>query len=169
MVAVESGIPELSIGALTELCRDLRVIILAECPDASTACRRKLWATHARLPDRVLYVPGACAAHQIHRVICHNDGKAIVSDLYVMKFACYLASDSLWLYRKLQQRVEGNLEITPRAEVSKEDMARWRHRTEQVLEHTRCFGGLTEREVDKSTLFVTAVGRCVLPKMRSSC
>ena len=49
MAAVESGIPEFSIGALTELCRDLRVILLAECLDASTACRRKLWARHARL------------------------------------------------------------------------------------------------------------------------
>jgi hypothetical protein len=136
MAAVESGIPEFSIGALTELCRDLRVIILAECPDASTACRRKLWATHARLPDRVLYVPGTCAAHQIHRVICHNDGKAIVSDVYAMKYVCHLASHSLWLYRKLQQWVEDNLEITVGVEVSKVDMAQWRRHTQDVLEHS---------------------------------
>jgi hypothetical protein len=136
MAAVESGIPELSNGALAGLSRDLRVIILAECPDASTACRRKLWATHARLPDRVLYVPGTCAAHQIHRVICHNDGKAIVSDLYAMTYVCHMASHSLWLYRKLQHWVEDNLEITVGAEVSQVDMAQWRRRTQHVLEHS---------------------------------
>ena len=63
MAVVESGIPEVSIAALVEPSRDLRVIIPAEFPDASTACRKKLWATHARLHDRVLYVPGHCAAH----------------------------------------------------------------------------------------------------------
>ena len=136
MAAVESGIPELSIQALDELSRDLRVIILAEGPDASTACVRKLWATHARLPDGVLYVPGSCAAHAIHRVICHNDGKAIVSDLYAMKFVCHLASHSLRLYRKLQEWVEDNLEITVGAEVSQVDLAQWRRHTQHVLEHS---------------------------------
>ena len=136
MAAVESGILELSIKALAELSRDLRVIILAECPDASTACVRKLWATHARLPGRVLYVPGTCAAHAIHRVICHNDGKAIVSDLYAMKCVCHLASHSQRLYRKLQQWVEDNLEITVGAEVSQVDMAQWRRHTQHVLEHS---------------------------------
>ena len=53
-----------------------------------------------------------------------------------MKFVCHLASHSLWLYRKLQQWVEDNLEITVGVEVSQVDMAQWRRRTEQVLEHT---------------------------------
>ena len=76
-------------------------------------------------------------SHQVHRVICHNDGKAIVSDLRGMKYVCHLASHSLWLHRKLQQWVEDSLEITVGAEVSQVDMAQWRRHTQHALEHSR--------------------------------
>ena len=60
--AANEGCPELSLEALKSLCEQSPWLLWSETPDNASANKRKLWATHTRLPRNALFIPGGGVA-----------------------------------------------------------------------------------------------------------
>ena len=67
--AVDSGCGQLDLNGIAELCKTLPWVFLVENPDNAKPNRRKMWATHARLPKNCLYVPIGCCVHSCYRIV----------------------------------------------------------------------------------------------------
>ena len=135
MTGVHEGVPSFSIPELIKLAALMRFFMLAELPDGASSCRRKLWATYARLPKNALFVAGACAAHQAHRIF-QQDCAVLIADVYHLKCVTQLTSHANRLREVSALIVDRDLLVLDMKQVSDDEFSEWRRHREQVLEHS---------------------------------
>ena len=68
--AVEIETLELTLAKLNQVASQLRLVTVSEIPDNNSVNRRKKAFTARQLGPNILYAPGGCAAHLLHRCIC---------------------------------------------------------------------------------------------------
>lgn len=133
--AFNKGVPQLSVDSITELCADLKYILIAECPDNASSNKRKMYATAARLPANALMIIGGCVVHHAQRAVNAIGGK-VIGDLYSAKFLTHLNSHYAHLFRTLRKLVDEELLVIPRRNVREEDVRQWEVHTAGVMSHT---------------------------------
>lgn len=136
MAGVDAGVPQLSVSELNALVEHLAYLWFVELPDNATSCKRKLWATHKMLKEKVLHIFGGCAVHQLSRINMASDAHTLTPDIYHLKYVCHQVSYGKRLFSQLLKLVSEELVVLDSSQIDSSEFDSWKAFREYFLEHS---------------------------------